>query len=62
MATKRKTFKLTFEMDNAAFHPDWYHEAARILATTIDRLNRGFEGGLCMDINGNKVGEWRADT
>ena len=49
---------------NAAFHDEEYdseakaREVKRILKEICEKLDRGYEGGKCMDINGNCVGEW----
>lgn len=57
-------FKMSFKTGNAAFkdadlcNPDFYIESARILRKIADDIERGNDSGFCMDINGNKVGEW----
>lgn len=51
-------FKLTIKTDNAAFEDDEGAECARILRNIAERLDRGEKCGLCVDVNGNHVGEW----
>ena len=34
-------------------------EIKRVLQNVINQIENGAERGICMDINGNKVGEWR---
>ena len=50
------TLKLTIAMDNAAFEPDPYAEAARILRETADSLEEYLTGFCVHDVNGNRVG------
>jgi hypothetical protein len=51
-------FTLKIETDNAAFE-DGTAEIVRILRHVADRMEKqGHMGGKCMDINGNRVGEW----
>ena len=64
------SFQLKMTTDNAAFCYDGQvypalskedaqrAEIARILRRAADSLEAGYESGTCMDINGNKVGEW----
>lgn len=58
------TFNLEItEYDNAAFSGgDFYatanEETARILRRVADRIEAGETEGGCMDICGNKVGNW----
>lgn len=58
-------FKVSFDMDNAAFEPDARTgEIARILRELADKMElRSFvtkrEAGSIRDINGNTVGEWK---
>ncbi len=33
-------------------------ECARILKAVAKEMENGSDGGLCMDANGNRVGEW----
>ena len=33
-------------------------ECVRILKEVIEKLENGYSNGVCMDINGNKVGTW----
>lgn len=58
----QNTFKLQFNMDNAAFDPECrYPEIARILTNTATRILNGDEEGTTKDINGNTIGEFSAD-
>lgn len=59
--------KIEFTTGNAAFMDTeleaWNREmrkleTVRILKEIIKNINNDLEYGLCMDINGNKVGEW----
>lgn len=55
------TFKVSIEMDNAAFEESSGVEVARILRSVADAIDEqdvlpGFEMNL-RDINGNKVGK-----
>ena len=59
--------KIEIRTDGAAFRdaftgePDNASEAMeirRILERVIEKLELGYTEGSCMDINGNKVGEW----
>jgi len=52
------TFKVTIDLENAAFEDGWADEAARILERVARRLRTGDESGKCMDANGNSVGEF----
>ena len=52
-------FELKMDCDNSAFEPDHRLEIARILVAVADRMvNEGRDGGVCVDVNGNRVGEW----
>lgn len=52
-------FKMTVNMDNAAFDRGDGRELARILREVADRLADVQEGsGSVRDVNGNKVGEY----
>jgi hypothetical protein len=62
MALKR-TFKLEVDCENAAFE-EWQAEIARILRELAHKLDqddgrRDLGGGYLMDVNGNRVGDWR---
>lgn len=61
--------KIEFSTGNAAFHAEdpedknldtiWRNTAIKdILRSIINQIDSGKEYGPCMDINGNKVGEW----
>lgn len=61
---------IKFETSNAAFQPPeptgsawetgYYRneEIKRVLKNICNQLDNGIVGGACMDINGNKVGDW----
>ena len=54
-------FTCEMKTDNAAFGEDRLDEGAeiaRILREIADRVEQGDNHGICMDINGNKVGSW----
>lgn len=50
--------KIEFATDNAAFTEDSGPECARILREIARDVEHGVTEGTCIDINGNKVGEW----
>lgn len=52
---------IKFHMENAAFQDDPDGETARILKGIIGKIEQGRTCGPCMDINGNKVGNWSYD-
>lgn len=52
------TFKVEFDCDNEAFSDDPALEIARILREVIRKLELGQTEGACMDVNGNRVGEF----
>lgn len=50
-----------FDTNGAAFDAECFAmEVARILRRVADRVERGEDGGTCVDINGNSVGAWEA--
>ena len=60
-------FEPNIKTDNAAFHDDAggvpddlakYGEVRRILHRVIESIEHGNTQGLCLDYNGNVVGEW----
>jgi hypothetical protein len=51
-------FKLTVEMENAAFSDDENAELVRILRDAAQRIEDGAVSGYLRDVNGNKVGEF----
>ena len=60
-------FNVTIKTGGAAFcdpytgEPDTFsetYEVVRILEKIIRELKCEYSNGVCMDINGNKVGEW----
>lgn len=48
---------ITIATGNAAFHPDYHPEVARILHKLADKFGRGDEPARPMDENGNRVGD-----
>ena len=61
-------FEIKFKTGNAAFCDPYtgeedevyeVNECRRILKKIIEKLDYGYREGSCIDINGNKVGEWR---
>ena len=57
-------FNLNIKTGGAAYqfedHLDYSHtELIRNLKEIISKLEDGQESGVVMDINGNKVGEWK---
>ena len=62
-------FEIKFTTENAAFGTEYdsyseiikRKEIERILYKIIAEVNMGFESNPIMDINGNKIGEWRMD-
>lgn len=55
---KYMEFKMTVEMDNAAFEGAPATELRRIMAVVSKKVGNGEDGGAVVDINGNKVGSW----
>lgn len=52
-------FTIKIETENAAFNEGLETETARILRTVAGKLESGLHSeGICMDFNGNKVGNW----
>ena len=55
---------LTLKIDstgNAAFTDGPREEIARILRKVANDITDGKEGGVILDVNGNKVGAWDLD-
>lgn len=61
-------FEVEFNTENEAFcnemtgEEDSYVKALecqRILTEIIKKLEVGYRNGSCIDLNGNKVGEWK---
>ena len=50
--------KIEFETSNAAFDEYGTYEVIRILDEIGRKLDNGYDHGVIIDINGNKVGEW----
>lgn len=65
--------RIEIRTDNAAFQSQWgaadkwddmycrNEEVKRILKNVCNQLDNGKVNGNCIDINGNKVGEWSID-
>lgn len=59
-------FTLRINTENEAFHNedagesvhDPNNEVARIIKVVARKLEMGSTDGVCIDANGNKVGEW----
>jgi len=60
---KFKTSGAAFEDEaNRLWDPYWKRsETVRILKVIMDEIDEGRTYGACMDIYGNKVGEWTLD-
>lgn len=66
-------FRIEIKTDNAAFQSQWgaadkwddmYYrneEIKRVLKNVCNQMDNGYVKGSCIDINGNKVGEWSLD-
>ena len=61
-------FKAEIKMGNAAYRTEdgveydhSNYELIRNLHEIIEKLNNGHTEGVVMDINGNKVGEWKLE-
>ena len=50
--------KIEFNMDNAAFELECNFEMTRILETIKVQIHKGYAKGNCVDVNGNRVGQW----
>ena len=50
--------KIEFTTSNAAFDEYGDYEVARILEDIAEKVKAGRSGGVIMDINGNRIGEW----
>ncbi len=59
--------KIEIKTGNAAFHEHEEEfgdiakreECIRILNEIIQKINRGYDDGKCIDLNGNTVGNWK---
>lgn len=51
-------FEAKFSAENEAFSLNLHAEIARVLRGIAERLDAGEFYGVCMDANGNRVGEW----
>ena len=55
--------RIKFDTKNAAFSEEcgggleW--QSIEILKEIIEKLENGTKEGICFDVNGNKVGEWK---
>lgn len=60
-------FELKIKTSNAAYRDDDYnldssnYELIRNLKSVIHKLESGYDEGIIMDINGNRVGEWKLE-
>ena len=54
-------FQMNVELDNDAFAESLASELARILQVAVHGVHDGRESGLCIDANGNSVGQWVVD-
>ena len=54
-------FEIKFSTGNAAFEDYETEECVRILKEVCNKLESGYTYGSCIDINGNKVGEWKLE-
>lgn len=52
------TLNINTDCGNEAFTDNTEAEVLRILKDVIKKIQTGKEYGACMDINGNKVGEF----
>lgn len=52
-------FTMTIETDGHAFDGDPGWEISRIVHRVVLAIANGRTEGVCLDINGNRVGEWR---
>ena len=52
-------FTLSIETENEAFTNNEGEEIARILKEVASQVENGKKFGVLIDINGNKVGNWR---
>ena len=50
--------KIEFKTSNAAFDEYGDAEVARILEEIVHKVSSGYDHGVIIDINGNKVGVW----
>lgn len=51
--------KIEFSTDNSAFEDgNKEQEISRILKDIEKKVENGYENGIIMDINGNKIGWW----
>lgn len=50
--------KIEFETTNSAFDDYGDREIIRILATIAEKVERGVEEDIILDIDGNKIGKW----
>ena len=55
-------FKLTINMDNAAFGVTPEKELSRIISKILNLIEGGATYGSCYACNGNKVGTWEIEA
>lgn len=51
--------KIEFTTDNAAFNTNKNFEIARILKDIAYKIEEGYREGVIVDIDGNKIGEFK---
>ena len=55
--------EINFKTSNAAFDEECdgslEYETIRILKEICEKIENGYDHGVIMDINGNKVGSWK---
>lgn len=54
----QQQFTIFILMGNDAFQPDPAPELARLLREVTSLVEDGWQGGPCLDVNGNRVGSW----
>lgn len=50
--------KISFETSGASFEDNQAEETATILRAIAAKILNGAEGGVILDANGNRIGEW----
>ncbi len=56
------SFKIKIDSGNAALVENPQEEVIRIMEDLIAKMRRGRTCGSCMDVNGNRVGDWDLDV
>lgn len=60
-AKKGHQMYIRYNEENAAFADFPQMENARILRAIADKVESGQVGGIVMDVNGNRVGDWTTE-